>query len=342
MNFFRNNEYFNPIGGPGFNLTGELPLFVDKSLWIEGYTLTGFFFRPELVYNATEKISLRAGAHFLKYWGRDGFTEIRPLLSASISLSPSTVLTLGSLSGSQHMMYDPHFNTERQYWKSAEDGLQVRTTRDHFFNDTWIDWENFIIKGDTEREIFTFGESFRFTSPQILNLLSVELPLQLQFKHYGGQISNYPEHVTTFFNLATGLRINLEGNRFGKIGLEYTAFLNSVIPDRDTYTISDGTASWFRLHYDVGKFYFGASYWYANDFYSPNGNGLFASIYVFESDYVISKRKLLTGAAYINVLPEDYMELFFGIDTYYDICGKRMDYAMTLHLNFKDMFSILR
>ncbi|HEX2969463.1 MAG TPA: hypothetical protein VHO46_10210 [Bacteroidales bacterium] len=343
MNFIRNDEYFNPLGSPGFHLSGEIPLWIDKSLWIEGYTLTGFFFRPEVVYNPTEKLSLRAGAHFLKYWGAGGFTQIKPVLSTSIQIAPGTILTIGSLSGSdKHRMFDPHFNFERLYTDYSENGFQIRTERKHIFNDAWINWENFIFTGDTEREIFTFGESFRYVSHETASPFNIEIPVQIQFKHFGGQVSNYPEHVTTFFNLASGLRVNFNtGDMTGKIGVEYTGFLNSVIPERETYIISHGHASWWRLHYDIKRFYFGSSYWVANNFYAPNGNGIFASVYRFDSKYVIRKREIITGSAYLKLLPEDYLELFFGIDTYYDMCEKRLDYAATLHLNFEDIFRLL-
>ena len=150
LNFVKNNEYFNPISGSEFILASGLPWSIDKSLWIEGYTLTGFFFQPELVYNPSAKITLRGGAHFLKYSGARKFSEIRPVFSTSLNLSENTVLTIGSLIGSdKHKMFDPHFNNERLYYSYVEDGLQLRTENDHFFNDTWMSWENFIFKGDT-------------------------------------------------------------------------------------------------------------------------------------------------------------------------------------------------
>ncbi len=342
MNFFRNDEYFNPIEGSGFNLTGELPLHLEKSLWVEGYTLTGFFFRPELVYNPSEKITLRAGGHFLKYWGDTGFQEARPVFSTSLKIAPKTELILGSLSGSdKHRMYDPHFNYERLYSAFAEEGAEIRTENDHIFNDAWISWENFIFKGDNEREIFTFGESFRYTSPKFSDLIDIELPVQLQFKHFGGQISDYPERVTTFANLAAGVRVNFyPGEGSGKLGLEFTGFLNKVIPDRETYIIRHGSASWLRLHYTLNKFYFGASYWLADDFYAPNGNGIYTSIFVFDSDYVIHQRKIITGSASFRLLPEDYLELFLGFEGFYDVNEKRLDHAITLHLDFENIFRV--
>jgi hypothetical protein len=343
ISFIKNNEYFNPIGTYPFVLAGNLPLMADKSLWIEGYTLTGSWLQPELVYKASDKITLKAGIHLLKYSGLDRFTRTRPLFSASLALSENTSLTLGSLSGSEkHSMFDPHFDRERIYWGNAEEGLQLKTSSEHLFNDTWINWENYIFYGDTTREVFTFGESFRYTSSPIAEYLTIEIPVQLQFKHFGGQISNYPEHVTTFFNFAAGIRFNIEpqGKRLGKAGFEYLHFFNKVIPSREGDLISHGDAYWLRFHYNYKGLYAGVYYWNARDFYSPNGNGIYASVFKFNSEYKIKNREVLTTSVYLNVLPESFLELFFGIDAYYDLCARHLDHALTLHLNFEKLFRI--
>jgi hypothetical protein len=323
INFIKNNEYFNPL--------------------IEGYTLLGFFFQPELVYSPSEKITLRAGTHLLKYSGTKKFSQIKPVFSVSLKLSDKSTLTLGSLSGSdKHRLFDPHFNKERLYDNYLEDGFQLTTINDHIFNDTWISWENFIFKGDSTREIFTYGESFRYKSSPISDLIRVEIPLQVQFKHFGGQISNYPEHVETFFNLATGLGLNFKPaqNGFSEIGIEYLQFLNNELNGESQSGITHGYASWLRFHYSYKVISFGAGYWKAHDYYAPNGNAIFGSVSDYQPGVVVHDRRIITNFLYINFLPENFLELFLGLETYYDIDLKRLDNAVTLHLNFDKLVKL--
>ena len=323
INFVKDNEYSSPV--------------------IEGYTLIGFFFQPELVYSPSGKITLRGGIHLLKYSGTTKFSQIRPVFSASLKLSEKTTLTIGTLSGSdKHKFFDPHFNSERLYTAYAEDGLQLTSSSDHFFNDSWISWENFIFKGDTTREIFTCGESFKYTSSPIRDFLQFEIPVQLQFKHFGGQISNYPEQVETFFNFATGLRINMDiaQKRYGQAGIEYLQFINNQLNGEAQSGISHGYASWIRLHYIYKAFYFGAGYWKSYNFFAPNGDAIFSSVSDVQENLVIHNRKIITNNIYLTLLPESYFELFFGLDTYYDISQKRLDYALTLHLNFDKLIRL--
>lgn len=343
INFIKNNEYFNPISASKFELASSIPGFVDKSQWIEGYTLMGVFFQPELIYRLSSKVTLRGGIHLLKYSGADKFSKIKPVLSTTLNLSDKTAFTIGSLSGSDtHMMFDPHFDTERLYTEYLEDGFQFKHKDDHFFTDTWISWENFIVKNSNEREIFTFGESFRYTSPAIADAFHLEVPVQIQFKHYGGQISNFPEHVETFFNASAGLRLNYDiaGKKYGEVGVEYLRFLNSVLPKREEYTITNGDGSWLRFHYTYKTLYVGAAVWDAHNFFAPNGNQIYASIIDFNSDYVIHDRKVITNSFYLNLFPEKDLEFLIGFESYYNPCLKKMDYTYMLHLNFDKLFKL--
>jgi hypothetical protein len=323
INFIKNNEYYNPV--------------------IEGYTMPGFFFQPELVYAPTGKVTLHAGTHLLKYWGTEKFSQVRPVFSTSLDLSKNTSLILGTLSGSdKHRLFDPHFNSERLYSAYVEDGVQLTSKNDNLFNDTWLSWENFIFKGDSTREIFTFGESFRYTSSPVAGFLQFEVPLQFQLKHFGGQISNYPEQVETYFNLATGVRINIDlaDKRYGQAGIEYLQFINKVFAGESPTGISNGYSSWIKLHYTYKAFYIGAAYWKAHDFYAPNGNPIYGSVSDYQPGEVIPERRIISNFFYLTLLPESYLELFLGLDTYYDVDLKRLDNSITLHLNFDKLFRL--
>lgn len=338
VGFLKNNEYTNSINASDFRISSGLPWPSDKSEWIEGYTLTGSFLQPELVYTHN-RLTLRGGVHLLKYSGENSL-QVRPVFSTSVKLSESTVLTIGTLNGSDsHKMFDPHFNMERFYTSYVEDGFQVVTNTGRFFNDTWLNWENYISNGDNEREVFTFGESFRYKSPVFSQNLNIELPVQFQFKHSGGQISDYPEPVITFFNFAGGAKLNFNMDAI-HAGVEFTGFYNSVIPSREANIINSGSASWFRIHIEKGLFSSVTSYWFSRNFYAPHGNGIYVNVYDFNSEYIIPERELITESLFINFFPEKYINLIFGADFYYDTMEEKLDYAITLHLDFDRIFRL--
>jgi hypothetical protein len=275
--------------------------------------------------------------------GTDKFSQVKPVFSATLNISDKTALTIGTLNGSdKHQMLDPHFNTERLYNAYSEDGFQLTSKNDHFFNDTWLSWENFIFKGDTEREIFTFGESFKYMSSPVADFFRIEVPVQIQFKHFGGQISNYPEPVETLFNLATGVRINfdLAQKRYGEAGVEYLQFINNQMNGVSLSGIKSGNGSWTRIHYTYKTLYIGAAYWKSHNFFAPNGNNIYGSVSDFQTGVIIPERKIISNFAYLTLFPESYVEFYFGLDTYYDVGAKRLDSSMTLHLDFDKLIRL--
>ena len=323
INFVKNNEYSNPI--------------------IEGYTLIGYFIQPELVYRPAEKITLRLGTHLLSYSGTNKFSLIKPVFSTSWHFSENTCFTIGSLTGSdKHMMLDPHFNKERIYNAFSEDGLQLRTSTDHLFSDTWLSWENYIFKGDNEREIFMAGESFRYKTSDFAELIRFEFPLQIQFKHYGGQISDYPEFVETYLNIATGARaiFDIEESRNGSIGLECLAFFGSCLNGNEASGIKNGYAGWYKLFYSLRGLEVETGFWKSHDFYAPDGNFIFSSVSDHIDNMVIFDRKLITGSVNIKLPYKDFFEFYFGFDGYYDADLRRFDNAMTLHIRLDKLIKI--
>lgn len=322
-NFVRNNEYSNPI--------------------IEGYTLIGYFMQPELVYRPAGKTELRLGAHLLSYSGTNKFSLVKPVFSTSWYFSDNTRFTIGSLSGSDgHSMSDPHYNSERIYNAFSEDGLQLVTSNENFFSDTWLSWENYIFKGDAEREIFTAGESFRYTLPEISGLITLEIPVQALVKHFGGQISNYLEQVETYLNIASGARLSFAVNQSENVsaGVNSLFFIGNCLTHNAPSGISHGYAVWHKLFFSFRKAELEAGYWSSHDYYAPDGNFIFGSVSDRFDNLVISGRKLITASINIKLPYSDFFEFYFGFDGYYDTDLNRFDNAMTLHIKLDKLIKI--
>jgi hypothetical protein len=239
-------------------------------------------------------------------------------------------------------MSDPHFNKERLYNAYSEDGVEVRFLNDNFFNDTWVSWEHFIFRGDNTREIFTAGESFNWRSPVFANFFWAELPFQLQFKHYGGQISDYPEEVETYLNTALGLTVggDLNASKKADIGFSYLLFNGSCLTRNAPSGISSGHGQWWRLFADYSIARIEAGYWRSHNFYAPNGNFIFSSVSDHLPGVVIHDRSIITCSAGITAFPENIIGFYLGFDGYYDTNLNKFDTAFTLHLRFDKLFRI--
>ena len=323
INFIKDDEYSNPV--------------------IEGYTLIGYLLQPEITYRPASIVTMKLGAHLLSYSGTNRFSQIKPVFSTTINFGKRSYVTLGSLSaGYREYLFDPNFNKERLYTSYSDEGIQLRLRNNILLSDTWVNWENFIFKGDSDREVFTAGESLRYSSPLLLERLRIHVPVQIMFKHFGGQISNYPEEVETYMNAATGIILELDrgGLKPGVAGIELLAFTGRSLTKNAPSGINKGYGLWGKVFCSYKGAELMAGYWKSHDFYAPEGNFIFSSVSDHLENVIVHNRNIITGSASISLLPESFLKIYFAADGYYDINLKRLDSAVTLHLRFDRLFRI--
>ena len=352
ISFVRNKEYFNPkVKGLVYLGTMDRPDqiiyepgygYIDPN--IEGYTLLGNFIQPSIMYFPYQNLSIKVGVHVLNYSGTGKLSQVKPVISTKYRFSDRTSLTLGSLDGfEQHQMFDPLFDSEMMYNQNSENGLEFLSKNNHFFNDTWINWENFIFPGDSTREMLTFGESFKYTSDKFMNMFDINFPFQFSIKHKGGQISNYNQPMETYINMAAGAGINfdIKDGNLGKLGFDYTFFYyydNS--PDK-ILSFDKGYANWFRLHYNYKILRLETAFWKSHNFYAPNGNLVYSSISGYKGHTILPDRSLLSASVYLTVHPIRNLDLYFGFDYYYDVALDESYNAASLHLGFSELIKLL-
>ncbi|MBE0676191.1 MAG: hypothetical protein IH591_16160 [Bacteroidales bacterium] len=320
LSFFRNNEFRNPI--------------------TKGYTLTGSHLRPLLSWAPVEGLEIKGGLSLSIWSGYDGSPIIKPVFSTSLNLFDEVRITIGSLDGpDKHNMFDPHFDSEKLYSDFQEEGFQFLVGKEHFFSDTWVNWEMFTFWGDRHREELTFGESLRFFAGEPGAKLRFEFPVQVLARHWGGDISIYTEPVETHLNLAGGVRM-IVGSDPGSgngTGIEATAFTYIKGRDMSDIEFNDSYGLWFRGDHTFGDIFVTAGIWVSNNFHSPNGNRMFSSISNYLDGVTVPRRTLLTGSInYTKSHKTGFFSFLQGFDWYYDINEKRFDYTMTLHIRLPE------
>ena len=227
INFVKDNEYKN------------------KFAW--GHTLIGYGIQPTLMYYAGERLRLRAGVFLQQYSGLNYYSEIRPILSAHLRVSPSFDLIMGTLKGHvHHDVIEPLFDTERQYTRPVENGIQFLINRPWMDMDVWVDWEQYVQEGDDFPEWFTAGMSTTLHLKDTAdNKWQLSLPLHMMAVHRGGEVSTYVERVQTSMNLAAGVRLNRElQGAFEDVGLFAYAMNYNNLNDVGQLGVNNGYA-WY-------------------------------------------------------------------------------------------------
>lgn len=302
LNFFRNNEY--------------------KGSLVKGYTLPGLWIRPTISYQPVSTIKIEAGAYMLKYWGQadypnnhygnlpyfegegeqKGFHAL-PFFRIRYAPVGGVSLVLGDIYGqNNHGLIEPLYNREMVMTSDPDAGVQLLWTNRIIDFDIWINWENFIFQGDDHQEEFTFGVSTRFKANRPLdyekdsykNNLHVYFPLQLLYKHKGGEIntSATSRGVKTCLNAAAGIGfdIRMPFRCFRRLNVEADAAYYSQ-QKGDLFPFENGYGIFGKIVADFNDIRLTAGYWQCHDFVSLFGDPLFGAVSAYEKGLTYSNPK---------------------------------------------------
>ena len=314
-NFFKNNEYDND--------------------YVAGYSRIGFFLNPAISWNVSDKTRLSGGVHLLKYAGEQGFNKIKQLFYLHHVLSDGIDLRMGSIKSTHHHnLIDPLYHYERFLDEHIENGLQFLIDKPFVQADVWVNWKNFITRGDDLREVFETGISSDWPLYGKDQTLSMNLPFQLIFEHKGGQIDQSGKPVSTLCNFATGPALKL------KLPFRFLSSLewkNLYVGYRDLspgniHEIKRGNG-WFSslLVNSHKKFQLQCSWWKARQFLSFAGNPLYQVYSVRENRLITQHRELFTGKLRYT---KKYRDLHFmlNFDTYWSPQTHQLDYGFGIYL----------
>jgi len=320
-NFVKNNEYFGDF--------------------TEGYTMMGYAIQPSLMYYASSSLRVKAGVHIVQYSGMSEFTEVIPTFSVHAKLADNFDLIMGGLRGDvHHRLLEPIFNPENQYTRPIENGFQFLYDNDRFWFDGWVDWEQFIVIGDTKPEKFTAGISSEYNFLKGNSDWDISIPAQLIATHLGGQISNFDEPMQSLANMVTGVKFSKSvGSGFiQRIGISTYGAWYQDLTGKSGLPFSSGQAVYpvGEIGYKYGEFMLG--YWHANDFVAPKGSHIFQSVSDYQTGVYQPKREMLN--AKLSFSKDFIQKVRFSVmvETYYDLPNAQFDYSYGFNLVFTPNF----
>ena len=321
LNFFKNNEYFNPF--------------------VEGYSLIGFSFNPYLTYKISSTTQVSGGMHLLKYSGISKFTKTEPLFRVKQTLFDGLDLIMGSIyNNNNHNLIDPLYHHEKVLTDPLESGIQFRFNKKYLDLDIWLNWKKFIFENSPFQEEFQVGA---YISPVIFKNKKTEVLLPIQFlaEHKGGQIDTSSKPMQSALNFAIGPKISVNLPAFfHKITFEsfYTGF-RDISPEKGM-KYARGIANYTCIQLINKSWNLGFSYWYSEKFVPIAGNPLYSSI--SEKTAGSSKARELLGG---NLrYKKHFKETVFsaGMDLYYDPANNNLDYSFGIYLLVRPQFIITR
>jgi hypothetical protein len=328
MGFFQNNEY--------------LGNFVD------GYTLPGFLLRPKLTFSPVEGLYLEAGAHLLKYSGRDQMSYALPWFSTRYNFSDRFSAVVGNLNqNNQHRLLEQLWEPERMYTEKPESGLQFLYSGEKLNAQTWVNWEQFIQKDDPFQEHFAFGLTSDYRAYQNSEL-SLKIPVQVLFYHQGGEINSgvagVRPRVQTRANFAAGWELSLNvGEKLKMINLNgYWLGYNAVTKDSNTLPFDKGHAYLFEASAQMKQSRISLSYWNAYQFIAPKGRLLYQSVSDSDPTFTQADRSIISAKYFWQRKIAKDAHVAFQLESYIDTQTGDFSYSYGFFLLLNQDFVIKR
>lgn len=301
-----------------------------KSDLTKGYTLPGYWIQPTLVYQPLGKLRLELGAHMLHFWGADTYPRANyaslatlegkshtrafhclPTFRANMQLTPRYNIILGTLYGKgAHRLSEPLYNEELDMTADPETGAQFLVNHPAVWLDVWVNWDSFIYKGDSGQESFTFGLSTRLRPSRRKARAQWYIPLQILFRHIGGEINTEAADrtVKTWMNTAggAGLDLPLRTRIPASLNLEavcayYKQNSGAALPFQSGYSLyATATARVWRFDLTAG-------YWHGRNFVSIYGSPFFSTYSLSEQSRVKKPHLFVGKIAYTQHLGKAFV-----------------------------------
>jgi len=304
VNFFKNNEY-----------KGDIAI---------GYTLTGAWLRPKVVFYPDAKLRMELGGNVLKYNGRDEYYHLLPWFNVHYQPTEKISLILGNLNSDRnHNLPEFLADPEMLLTSKPEAGLQAKYNSKLFSADLWIDWQSFIVEGDPFKERFAFGTVANWKIIENDNA-SLSFPLAFYGLHQGGEIDAAPGLAKSYITVTPGLSFKrkISNNLIKEYNLKANYSLSTYPIENFEPAESKGWGIYASSNIDTRFGGLTLAYWHGHKFYTPQGGILYQNASHTGTTMIPENELINLKYHYFHeIMPNTFFGFVF--DYYYDTIKKQ-------------------
>jgi hypothetical protein len=321
FNYLNNTEWF-----------GNIPL---------SGTLFGYQLIPEIEYQVSPKLMLKAGIYLQKEFGRPEYTTLVPTFEVKYRAKHSEFI-IGNLEGNlNHGYIEPIYDYKLIIKERMENGFQFLVDTKPYNHDLFINWRKAIHPGDKFKEEFDIGYVGN------LNLLEknnwdIHFPIQLLYSHKGGQYDSLHTPLQSLTNFATGASVTYNFNRklFQKIVFENYYVNYKDISGEKRQPFNEGNGFLSHLLFGFKNVGIDLRYWNGEGYIGPRGMALFQSVSEKYPGLVEKHRELIIASFIFD--KEIYKNVYFDFRfiPYKDLIeksssGTGIEYSYEMYLKYK-------
>jgi hypothetical protein len=315
-NFIKNNEYFGP--------------------YTEGITYIGSVLQPEITWAISRKFSFSAGWYFRQFYGQDGFNQSLPVISVKYRFRPDAMIIIGQTAGQlQHGFIEPLYSTDNYFTKNPEYGLQLLIDRKKLHTDLYLDWEKFILPGESHQEVITGGLLADYSFNGIVENRGLSAHFQSIITHIGGQVNNVDVPMQQRSNIAAGLKYTLVPGYKSLERITLSLFYIQALELSQTNTIpfESGFATHNTVTFENKWAKLSTGWFHGEYFFAPQGDYLFQSVSENNNWYVGETRDLIITKILLSHQIYKGVDFGFRVESYYDLQRNSNDFSFGLNIS---------
>jgi hypothetical protein len=322
-NFFKNNEYFNPLN--------------------EGLTLPGIVLEPSLIYHPGSSTKIEAGVNLLKFFGRDGIYKVEPIFRFQYQPASFFQVIMGSIyGGTRHGLIEPLYQWERTFTHPVENGLQFLFNTSRLKADIWLEWKKFILENDPFQEELLFGTTFSYNLIRKDSSFYLFVPFQTTINHHGGQINSNHVPLRTIANYASGLQSTWKFSHSFIKQFDLNCWIigyNDLSPLKlQDYT--QGYGVYPSASVSIANFLLQPGYFHGEGYMNSQGEPLYFSATIPDNGTNYPYRNMLTFKLIYSKKIQRGITLSTYFELYKNIKISNTDYDYGVHIIFDQDFFI--
>lgn len=320
--FLRNNEYFNNL--------------------YDGITFLGTNLNPSFHYTFHPNVSLSLGWYLRLFNGRDELFVNKPWYQLTYRFNSNLKLYMGNIMGYEHhYLIEPLLSGDFQYLNPPENGIQFLYQSIRYKGDLWINWQRFILPGDTYKEEFLLGYSAQYNLINPNGKFLLSLPMQFLAKHKGGQVDKLGVPMQTFFNWDAGIDFSRNLSMQSKTGMAIYYVQFNDASDHLLLQYKDGYGLLANIYFKTNVFDVIAGYWRGEFYFSPVGEPLFQSLSTKYVAYNESFKQLILFKFQYKKRFADNLPLYLRFESYFDPQRNYFDFSYGLVIKINERRNVL-
>jgi hypothetical protein len=319
--------------------------YVNDTEWFGNIPLSGTLFGyeiiPELEYQISPKLVLKAGLYLQKEFGRPHYTTDDPTFSLKYKTKHASFL-IGTLEGNNnHQFIEPIYDYKWIINERLENGFQFKVDTKRYWQDFFINWRVAIHPGDPFKEQFDIGYSGK------VNVLdkgrfNFSIPIQLLYSHAGGQYDSVSTPLTSLVNSTIGgsLIYTLNHKLLKRIVFENNYVNYKDISFTKVQAFKQGNGFLSHLLFDFKNVGIDLRYWNSEGYIAPRGMALFQAVSQKYPGLIEKHRELLIVSFIYDkeIFPNVYFD--FRILPYKDFVekitsGTGLEYSFEMYIKYE-------